>query len=94
MELNHNILNGVTILSQSQYTKEILEHHGMADSQSVKILWTLIQLFHYLLHLKSMSPSTNNVLAHSCMQWSGLAQILPMLLGWSQDMLLLLDKLI
>ena len=37
IELNHNISNGVTILSQSQYTKKILECHGMADSQPVKI---------------------------------------------------------
>jgi len=32
MELNHDISNGVTTLSQSQYIKEILEHHRMANS--------------------------------------------------------------
>ena len=32
MELNHDISNSVTTLSQSQYIEEILEHHGMADS--------------------------------------------------------------
>ena len=36
MELNHDILNGITTLFQSQYIKKILEHHGMADSQPVK----------------------------------------------------------
>jgi len=36
MELNHNILNGVTTLSQSQYIEEILERHGMANSRPVK----------------------------------------------------------
>ena len=37
MELNHDISNSVTTLSQSQYIKEILKHHGMADSRPVKI---------------------------------------------------------
>ena len=37
MELNHNISNSVTTLSQSQYIKEILKHHGMANSRPVKI---------------------------------------------------------
>ena len=37
IELNHNISNSITILSQSQYTKEILEYYGMADSQPVKM---------------------------------------------------------
>jgi len=32
MELNHDISNSITTLFQSQYTKEILEHHGMANS--------------------------------------------------------------
>jgi len=32
MELNHDISNGVTTLSQFQYIEEIFEHHGMADS--------------------------------------------------------------
>jgi len=32
MELNHDISNDVTTLSQSQYIKEILEHHRMANS--------------------------------------------------------------
>ena len=36
MELNHNILNGITILFQSQYIKEILKRHGMADSWPIK----------------------------------------------------------
>ena len=36
MELNHNILNGVTTLSQSQYIKEILKCHRMADSWPIK----------------------------------------------------------
>ena len=31
MELNYDISNGVTTLSQSQYIKEILKHHGMAN---------------------------------------------------------------
>ena len=38
MELNHDISNSVTTLSQSQYIKEILKHHGMATSRPVKIL--------------------------------------------------------
>jgi len=37
MELNYDISNSVTTLFQSQYIKKILEHHGMANSQSVKI---------------------------------------------------------
>ena len=36
MELNHDISNGVTTLSQSQYIEKILECHGMADSRPVK----------------------------------------------------------
>jgi len=36
MELNHDISNGITTLSQSQYIEEILEHHGIADYQSIK----------------------------------------------------------
>ena len=36
MELNHDISNGITILSQSQYIKKILEHHGMANSRPIK----------------------------------------------------------
>ena len=32
MELNHDISNGITTLSQSQYTEKILEHHRMANS--------------------------------------------------------------
>jgi len=36
MELNHDISNGITTLSQSQYIEEILERHGMANSQPVK----------------------------------------------------------
>ena len=32
MELNHNILNSITTLFQSQYIKKILKYHGMADS--------------------------------------------------------------
>jgi len=32
IELNHNILNSVTTLFQSQYIKEILKRHRMADS--------------------------------------------------------------
>ena len=32
IELNHDISNSITTLSQSQYTEEILECHGMADS--------------------------------------------------------------
>ena len=32
MELNHDISNGVTTLFQSQYIKEILKHHRMANS--------------------------------------------------------------
>jgi len=36
MELNHDILNGITTLFQFQYIEEILECHGMADSQLVK----------------------------------------------------------
>jgi len=36
IKLNHDILNSITTLSQSQYIKEILKHHGMADSQPVK----------------------------------------------------------
>ena len=36
MELNHDISNGVTTLSQSQYIKKILEHHGMANSRPIK----------------------------------------------------------
>ena len=32
IEFNHNISNSVTTLSQSQYTKEILECHRMANS--------------------------------------------------------------
>jgi len=36
MELNHDISNGITTLSQSQYIEEILEHHGMTDSRPVK----------------------------------------------------------
>jgi len=36
MELNHDISNGVTTLSQSQYIEEILECHGMANSRPVK----------------------------------------------------------
>ena len=38
IELNHNILNGVTTLSQSQYIKEILKCHRMANSWPIKIL--------------------------------------------------------
>ena len=37
MKLNHDILNGITTLSQSQYIKEILEHHGMTDSRPIKM---------------------------------------------------------
>jgi len=37
MELNHDILNGITTLSQSQYIEEILERHRMANSQPTKI---------------------------------------------------------
>ena len=37
MELNHDISNGVTTLSQSQYIEEILKHHGMANSQPIKM---------------------------------------------------------
>ena len=36
MELNHNISNSITTLSQSQYIEEILERHGMADSRPMK----------------------------------------------------------
>ena len=36
MELNHDISNGVTTLSQSQYIEKILERHGMADSRPIK----------------------------------------------------------
>jgi len=36
MELNHDILNGITTLSQSQYIEKILKRHGMADSQPIK----------------------------------------------------------
>jgi len=36
MELNHDILNSVTTLFQSQYIKEILEHYGIANSQPIK----------------------------------------------------------
>jgi len=32
MELNHDISNGITTLSQSQYIEEILKCHGMANS--------------------------------------------------------------
>jgi len=32
-----DISNSVTTLSQSQYIEEILKHHGMADSQPIKI---------------------------------------------------------
>ena len=32
MELNHDISNGITTLSQSQYTEKILERHRMANS--------------------------------------------------------------
>jgi len=36
IELNHNTSNSITILSQSQYIEEILEHHGMANSRPIK----------------------------------------------------------
>ena len=36
MELNHDISNSVTTLSQSQYIEKILERHGMADSRPIK----------------------------------------------------------
>ena len=36
IELNHNISNSITTLSQSQYIEEILERHGMADSRPMK----------------------------------------------------------
>jgi len=38
MKLNHDILNGITTLSQSQYIKEILKCHRMADSRPIKML--------------------------------------------------------
>jgi len=37
MELNHDISNGITTLSQSQYIKEILERCRMANSQPIKM---------------------------------------------------------
>ena len=37
MELNHDISNSITTLSQSQYIKKILEHYGMANSRLVKM---------------------------------------------------------
>ena len=37
IELNHDILNSVTTLSQSWYIKKILECYGMADSRPIKI---------------------------------------------------------
>ena len=37
IELNHDILNSITTLSQSQYIEEILECHRMADSRPVKM---------------------------------------------------------
>ena len=37
MEFNHDISDGITTLSQSQYIKEILKHHGMANSRLAKI---------------------------------------------------------
>ena len=37
MELNHDILNGITTLSQSQYIEKILECHRMANSQPAKM---------------------------------------------------------
>ena len=37
MELNHDISNGVTTLSQFQNIEEILKHHGMANSQPIKM---------------------------------------------------------
>jgi len=37
MELNYDTSNGITILFQSQYIKEILERHGMANFRSVKM---------------------------------------------------------
>jgi len=36
MELNHDISNSITTLSQSQYIKKILKHHEMANSQPIK----------------------------------------------------------
>ena len=36
MELNHNISNGITTLSQSQYIEEILKCNRMANSQPIK----------------------------------------------------------
>ena len=38
MELNYDILNGITTLSQSQYIEEILECHRMANSWPTKML--------------------------------------------------------
>ena len=37
IELNHDISNGITTLFQSQYIEEILKHHGIADSQPIKM---------------------------------------------------------
>ena len=37
MELNHDILNGVTTLFQYQYIEEILKCYGMANSRPVKM---------------------------------------------------------
>jgi len=37
MELNHDISNGITTLSQSQYIKKILERYRMANSQPIKM---------------------------------------------------------
>ena len=37
MELNYDISNSITILSQSQYIEEILKCHGMANSRPTKM---------------------------------------------------------
>jgi len=37
MELNYDILNDITTLSQSQYIEKILECHRMANSQPAKM---------------------------------------------------------
>jgi len=37
MELNHDISNGITTLSKSQYIKKIFKCHGIANSQPIKI---------------------------------------------------------